>query len=251
MLKIGSVIFLLLIGVFALNHTLSPQISTPEKTTALPLTIKPAPIETDTEAVLQTSAWRDALWGTPVTEKTYPDTPPLDPVTKPEVSLYKAISTTPKPTTITAQTATESPEVRTLHVYGNTLGSILKTFYADTSRDREVLEGLTSATSTLNFARISTLGKTYTDLATQVRALTPPNTLLTLAPKVTDAYTRIGNSISALANSAPQHPPISAIQTYNTSLAELISVLVTLSETFKSSGVAFSAGEGGDMFYSK
>ncbi|MEN9614341.1 MAG: hypothetical protein RLZZ347_648 [Candidatus Parcubacteria bacterium] len=263
MLKIISTIFVLLLGGLAITHTTTSTNNLPTQRIETANTHTPLK-ETSTQ-IPSPSGWREALWGTPKKEQTYPDiTTTPEPVT-PSKSYTEQTPTiqngatsietkryTPPTSLVQKNTPPiETPEAKELHTYGNTLGTMLKNFYSDTTRDKQALQPLSTTTLPINFTLIRELGNTYKDISGIVQRIPAPESVRTLNEQLATAYASLATAITDLATNEPARPTSRELKMYNNGLVQSFTTLANLARFLKEQHIVFTRGEGGDMFYSK
>lgn len=253
MLKIFStVLVLLIVGAVATGSL--------QKTTGLKTPPDSLKIVTPTNVVEQntTSAkvitstdWKKSLWETSEKELGYPEfifsnpTPVIPTHTEKKVS--PILSEKP---VVKKGVSLESPEMAEWRSFGNALGTTIKTFYADTDRDKNALAILATTTGTVNFEAVRALSNTYTTFSQTVEALVAPEALAGLHQELVLSYRHLGSAIAILAEKEPSRPDSQAWNGYNRALVESLSALIRMGLFFKNNNIVFAQNEAGAIFVS-
>ncbi|MEK9131867.1 MAG: hypothetical protein AAB447_03080 [Patescibacteria group bacterium] len=253
MLKIFStIVALVIIGAIA---TGSLQKTTSHKTPPDSLKIVTPAISVEQNTIptniITSTDWKKSLWETSEKELGYPEfifsnpTPVIPTHTEKEAD--PVLSEKP---TVKKDTALESPEIAELRSFGNTLGTTLKTFYADTDRDKNTLAVLATTTGTVNFEAVRALSKIYTAFSQTVEVIPAPKAVAELHQELVLSYRHLGSAITTLAEKEPSRPDSQAWNGYNRALVESLSALIHIASFFKNNNIVFAQNEAGAIFVS-
>lgn len=149
----------------------------------------------------------------------------------------------------TTAESNRSPLQRSLYIYGNTSGNLIKKFETEHSSAGTIVRNhIQKRTDPTNAQALTQLAKDMKAFGTMLGALDVPQEVAESHRAYASAYVDMGSRLLSVAESSSDEAFLSAINKYNASVETAARRLVILVGIFSGNSVSFNQSEGGAVF---